>query len=311
MEKGGRVLNFFTSLLLVFAIALNASAAPDFSLSPDGPTLEDLKKRYPNARFKVVSREELEVYRAALAGGGAAAAVDDCGDEISGVSPEGASAAASSADPENWRFWSNLGGGGSGDGKEFLVVVALIGVVVVAALAVYAAGYLLRAASFGLHCRSRDELGLRFSYLTDNTDTQVRHGTLSGLYYSLGYKLPIGTFGLTFEGGHFDMDLREKTANETRKFDGPYLLAGPNFNIPFGAAGSTAFVVELLAGTTTDEDIGVMSTLRLGLDFRLSPEVRWTITLGAAVVKVKTFKGVLTDLDQLNYLSGASLAWRF
>ena len=148
--------------------------------------------------------------------------------------------------------------------------------------------------------------------MAGNTSRRARHGTLTGASYSLGYRIPTGTMGLGMEIGNFDMDLREKSSGQIESFSGPYLLVGPSFNIPFGSnSNGHAFVIDLLAGTTTDKEIGLMSTMRLGLDFNMGSGIRLGVGFGVAVINVKAFKGLITDLDQINYLSGMSVSYRF
>lgn len=196
------------------------------------------------------------------------------------------------------------------NGKEVLIFFAFVGVIVVAALVVYSAGFIWRALRSGYQCRTWTRWGLRYSHISDQTDTQVRRGSMSGVTFSLGYKVPRMTMALTGELGHFDMELRVNSTGQTKKFDGPYLLLGPSFDVPFSSRGHS-FQIELLAGTTSEKDIGLMSTIRFGLDFRASSNTRIGLSLGAALINVKTFKGILTDLDQFNFLSGASLAYSY
>jgi hypothetical protein len=208
-------------------------------------------------------------------------------------------------------YWRPSGGGGSSNGKEILVIVAVIGVVVVAFLVVYSIGYIVTMAQNGFECQIWRDVGFRTSYITDQSATQVRTGRMNSVFYSHGYMVPFGVMGLTGELGFHDLNLTVSATGVERQFKGTYLLAGPSFSIPFNKLGGSAFQIELLAGTSTEKDIGFMSTLRLGVELNVNPEFSLGINLGAALINIKGFDNFLKDDDQLNFMTGAAASYRW
>lgn len=195
--------------------------------------------------------------------------------------------------------------------KDFLIIVAVIGIVIVAALVVYAGAYLYQSFANKLACKSWDELGFRYTNIFDDNDTQVRDGELKGLYYSRGYYFPSGVMGLTAEVGQFKLDLKVNGTGDTRNYSGPYFLVGPTFTFPITALDRQYFAIELLGGTTTESKIGLMSTLRFSLGFNFGPNVGLSIGTGAAFIKVKEFDSYLASHDDLNFMTGFKTTVRF
>jgi hypothetical protein len=198
------------------------------------------------------------------------------------------------------------GGTGGSGGKDFLVVIAVIGVVVVAALLIYSGGYLYEMVSNGFECRAWNEIGVRHSSISDSSEQQTRSGFLNGVYLSKGYFVPYGILGLTAEIGHHGVDLKITGLNFDYKYNGSYLMLGPTFSFPFGFTRSHFFQLELLGGTSNLKEIGLLSTLRLGVVLNVHPRVNIGANMGAALVNIKSFGNYISDYDQLNYLYGIS-----
>lgn len=320
-----------TSLLTRFLLALILATHPQLinrafatSGEPSYQTVEQIRKAYPHARVVAVSPDEYRAYRQLYAQNSVEVktpeetqtrpisqrqAYDPCWQEPQTYQDSSSSNATYVQDGGLPRL-NFTGGGGKAD-KEFLIVVAVIGVVVVAALFVYSIAYLYQVAAQGFDCKVWNEMGYRYSHITDRTDSQIRDGDMSGLYYSVGYKIPIGVMGLTGEIGYHDFSLQVLQTSATKNYNGTYFLAGPSFSFPFGSVQSHAFQVELLAGTSTEKDIGLMSTLRFGADLRITPNFSLGLNLGAALVDIKGFDNYIKDSDHLNYLSGVSASVRW
>ncbi|OQW46433.1 MAG: hypothetical protein A4S09_05535 [Proteobacteria bacterium SG_bin7] len=291
---------------------------------PKKLSVGDIKKQFPGARVLKVSPEEFEVYKRRYAENVpvvvpvANRTYNPCSFD-KGYQPGSLieqKAQYYSEHPEpmpgldfdtNWWNWS----GSSSDGKEILVIVAVIGVVVVAALVVYSVSYIVTMAQAGFKCEVWRDLGARFSYVQDNSNTQIRSGRMNGLYYSQGFIVPFGVMGLTGEVGQHDLNMTVKATSEERQFKGAYFLAGPSFTIPFGRLGGPAFQIELLAGTSSESNIGLMSTLRLGVEFNIENRFSLGLNIGAALINVRDFDNYIRDNDQLNFLSGMATSFRW
>ncbi len=286
-------------------------------------TIDDVRKQFPGAQIRIVSVDEYIDYKNRMQPATAPSPaplptppqrpVDPCA-YAAGLSGEPAGQAVPveySDSTPSWNFNYYGGGSGGGNSKEFLVVVAVIGVVVVAALVVYSVGYLVEMARSGFQCRAWKDFGLRFSYIQDSSKTQLREGKFTGLYYSLGYIVPFGVMGLTAEVGGHNLKMHVNDTSEDKTYEGAYLLVGPSFSIPFDRLGGHAFQIELLAGTSSEKGIGLISTLRFGIELKVAPTFSLGFNLGAALVNIRDFDNYLKDDDQLNFLTGVSSSYRF
>lgn len=286
-------------------------------------TISDLQRLYPNAKIKTVSLEEYSSTRNLYAQNGKV--VEDITGQSEAHSnrqinngcrgynsahPEKTPTQPQEVDPHvNLNSYSGWGGGG--DNKDFLVIVAVVGVVIVAAALIYSVGYIFEMASRGFDCHALDEFGYRYTHVTDHSSKQDREAQFNSIFYTRQYDVPFGLMGLTGEVGHHSIELSIDGVNADQHYNGGYFLIGPSFSFLFGQDNFGAFQIELLAGTSTEKKIGVMSTLRFGFDFRVTPDFSAGINLGAAVIDIKEFDNYFNDRDQLNYLSGASVSYVF
>ncbi len=277
---------------------------------------EEIKARNPDAQIKVVSPAELDRYKKKP---GCGPEPDPLPLEVQAtptpqayVDPHQIAGYRSAGIHHHNDYWlgSSFDNLGSLDGKDLLVVVAVVGAFVVAALFIYSASYLYQASAAGFDCKAYDEVGLRFSYLQDTNSKQSRIGRMHGAYYTLGYDVSFGTLGLTAEVGQHRIDLGVRSADVTKRLEGAYAMAGPSFGFPISNRGDI-FLLELLAGTSTHKEIGLMSNIRLGLDFAAGDNLRLGANVGAGMIDIRGFDGYLTDVDQLSYLFGLQLGFRF
>ncbi|MBT4761522.1 MAG: hypothetical protein HOO06_07490 [Bdellovibrionaceae bacterium] len=197
----------------------------------------------------------------------------------------------------------------SSSNKDALVVVAVIGVVAVAALVVYAGQFVYESINDNFKCQAWQELGFRYSNITDSTETQFRNGNFKGIFYSNTHYIPIGTMGLNVELGTFNLNLETQDNFNTNTYSGSYLMLGPSFTFPLST--NQFFNLELLGGTASTDDIGLLSTLRAGYNVVISDTVSLNLSLGAAYIKVKGLEGYLGHADDLNYLSGFQFSFRY
>jgi hypothetical protein len=311
-----------TLVLALTGFDLPAQAQIPPSPPPPAMTLAQLKRAYPNAEIKVVSEDEMKRLQAKepppLPRSLSRA---DRRSECSGLpdaAPEQSSPPLSThhqTQVSHYRGgpflegdWSRFGGGGGHD-KNFLIVVAVIGVVVVAALFIYAGKYIYEAAQAGLDCKAWDEIGFRASFIDDDSQRQRRYGQMLGLTYTLGYDFSFGVMGLKAEAGGHRLDLNLPQGG-SRRYEGAYALLGPHFDFPITAREDSLYI-DLLAGTSSHRDIGLISRLHLGLQFLLGSQFYAAVDAGAALTDVKGLDGYLQDEDQLNFLSSVSLNYRF
>jgi hypothetical protein len=197
--------------------------------------------------------------------------------------------------------------------------VAVVGVVVVASLIVYSIGYLYQTGTSKLKCLTWRDFGLRASFIDDRNQNQFRSGYMHGFYFSTGYRVPFGVMGLMGELGTHAFDLTINKSSTTtmlksplfNEYKGTYLLVGPSFSIPLTTLNEHLFQIELLAGTSNNKNIGLMSSLRFGISFRVSSQFNIGINAGAALINIKGHENYLNDSDQLNSLLGSSVSYKW
>jgi hypothetical protein len=307
------LLKNFIQLLIIISFAFYfphisyAQSTPPKSNEP--MTVDDLQKKYPDAEIRQVPYDQLE----AVKNGGY---YDECKSfdssnptSKSEALPKGRTDLNDRGPYINFNSVPNFNSGGD---KNFLILVAVVGVIVVAFLVIYSVGYLYQTATSKLKCLTWKDFGLRLSSIDDRNKTQFRSGYMSGLYFSTGYRVPIGVMGLLGELGVHSFDLTiNRLTPISRNYNGTYLLVGPSFSIPFTSLNKHLFQIELLAGTSNNRDIGLMSTLRFGVSFRVSSQLNIGINAGAALINIKGFGNYLKDSDQLNSLLGTSVSYKW
>jgi hypothetical protein len=265
-------------------------------------TLADLEKRYPEAEIRPIPLGHLEDEKARHS----EQEIDECG------GAQQVSAKNSNGDDRDYAPRVNAnsyGHSGGGNSKDFLILVAVVGVIIVAALVVYSIGYLLKSGSNLLKCSAWKDFGARFTYFFEDSKVQLREGRLTGIYFTSGYRVPFGIMGLTTEVGTFNLDMQIKKSLKLKQIGDPYLLVGPSFSLPFKDLNGHRFQIELLAGSSANKGIGLISTMRFGLLFRLAPSLSWGLNTGAALINVKGFDNFLEDHDQLNSIWGTSISY--
>ncbi len=311
------ILILFLSLSLV-----NNSFAFSGEHSQSIKTIEDIKKTYPNAEIKTVSLNTFNKFKTKLANNNlidetpplkASVINDECAyykvmysssnTESKSILPLKINNPSPAFNVESTYS--------SGKDKDFLIVLAVVGVIVVASLVIYTGTYLYRAFENSIECPAWTEYGFRHSSINDDNETQVRKGHLNGLYFSKGYFIPIGVMGFTLEAGQFLIDLKLNSQLQTQSFSGPYLLFGPTFTFPITHLNKIYFSIELLGGTTSEPQIGLMSTLRLSLGFNVTENIGLSLGTGAAFIKMKSLESYLGHYDDLNFLTGIKTTLRF
>jgi hypothetical protein len=306
------------SLLFYFPVFSQTQSIPKYqseNILNENLTVDELQKKYPNAEIKQVPIEELESLRR-----------NKAYQECDSIESKGNNRSLEKGHYQhtdlndrgpflNFNNYVNFNNHGD---KEFLILVAVVGVMVVAALIVYSAGYLYQTTSASLKCLTWIDFGFRASFISDSTSTQSRSGFMHGLYFSSGYRIPIGVMGLMGELGihSFDLTINQSSSHPKSPptnslYRGTYFLIGPSFSIPFSNLNEHLFQIDLLAGTSNNKNIGLISTLRFGLLFRMSSQFNIGLNAGAALINIKGFESYLNESDQLNTLLGTSISYKW
>ena len=209
------------------------------------------------------------------------------------------------------------GGGGKGDGAAVLLIV--IGVVVIAALFVYAGKWLVDSLS-----NDEDyyaywwDLGMQFTRL----DTVAgEHGIFSGVKLSGGFVPNMNTnFGLALEVGRMDLDLsyNRNSKPERINLEGTYWLIGPSVRWLLGNRdaeenlfNSSYVYLTLMGGSSDRKEVDKIATGKIGINTAIGQSLRLGFHLGAFYLGLDEDKGFANDGDNYWYLYGMELGYQF
>jgi hypothetical protein len=292
------------SLFLCLCLALSCYSKQAYATQLEYQSVEEVKQKYSDANIVTVSPAQFEEIKKS----------ETCFEADQAPPPD-------SSYPPNYERGShseggsgnlNLGSSGGDGGKAILVVLAVVGAVVVAIMVVYAVGYIVKAGANGFRCAKSYEIGYRYSEFSDSNRRQVRGGTMYGAYVNVSYPSPMAKLGLTVETGVHNLKLTtfEKILSPiSNEYSGSYLMLGPRFSWELNS--NSEIQLEWIGGTSSAQEIGLMSTMRLGYQIQVSENFGLQLGIGAALINVKGYEGYLKESDNLNYLTGFSLAYRW
>lgn len=207
-------------------------------------------------------------------------------------------------------FFDVMGEIGSGawcDSDGAVVIFIIIGVATVVAVVVYAGLFLYEVASGGGRYDYWWDVQFRTTALTDGGD----RGYIAGLKVSSGFENRKARVGLVLEGGYLDALIRSDDAEIA--LVGGFMMAGAGVRWPFGRStfNPSFFGLELLAGTSGDEDVKLMSAARANVSFGVGARTRLGLSLGALYLGLDAGDGLIKDIDNFTTLAGIETGYRF
>jgi hypothetical protein len=303
--------------LLVAALAINPALAQsqttnEFVIPPE------LKQQFPNAEFQVVSVQEYNELRRRQYSSYSADTLkpilmasqlqDTETNPPSDETPESCEPDCEEekkqhgGGPKMGNFIVDFIGGMASSPEGLVVVLVVAGVILVGVLVFYAGVYLYELAKGKFEPPPWWEARAGLDLVSgENLD-----GTLSGLRFKTG--IPKSPLGLVLEAGYYDLNLKLSDFMEQRY--GAYWLAGPSveFNEP-GNFVSMGF--EFLGGKSLHSKIGVMSTMKLGFNFKASENFVLGVHFGGLYTELKNTSGLINHIDEFNWLFGLDMGARF
>jgi hypothetical protein len=69
--------------------------------------------------------------------------------------------------------------------------------------------------------------------------------------------------------------------------------------------------MEFLAGSTDNEQVGVIAEAKMGLSFGAGERFRWGASLGALNINLNETEGLIRDRSRYHYLFGLEMGYRF
>lgn len=211
----------------------------------------------------------------------------------------------------------NIGGGNKGDAAAVMLIV--IGVVVIAALFIYAGKWLVDMIN-------NDED--YYAYWWDiggqffNLDTGPgEHGNFNGIKFSGGFVPNMNTnFGLTAEIGRMDLDLlyNRNSTPQRINIEGTYWLVGPIVRWLIGGrdsdenfAHNSYIYLELLGGNSDRDGIDMIGVGRIGINTGLGEHLRLGLHYGAFYLGLDEDQGFANDGDNYWNMYGLEIGYQF
>jgi len=205
-------------------------------------------------------------------------------------------------------FLCNLCSGDWGDGNGAVVIYVVIGVAVVAAVVVYATAFLVEALTGTGQHRHWWDLAADATFLTGDGN----RGSLSGARVSAGLENRAAKIGLVLDGGRIDARVRTRDSTQPLNISGGYVMAGTAVRWQLDdAVNPSCFGIELLAGTASAQQVGLISEARATLTFGIGNRARLGLSLGALYLGLKATDGLLTDAHDFSILLGVHSGIRF
>lgn len=287
-------------------------------------TVADIHRRYPDARILHVSREGYPGLAAELSSRGYRPAGEQValnGDDRhvpattgANTRPQKSGDCADTAkerrtgdvslrfavDATNDAFSSRRGGGG-----DSVVLFVVIGTVVLVVWALYAFKYLFDLAAGRRPCGNWSDLTFSSGWATGDREAYARFG---GIRYRTGFRKGSTDVGISAELGESRIELPD----ESLDLRGRYWLLGPLLRWSVGGgANPDYFQMEFLAGSTENEEVGVLAQAKLGLNFGVGERFRWGVNVGALNINLHETEGMIRDRSQYHYLFGLEMGYRF
>lgn len=306
--------------LLCFCISWT-SVFPAYAESP--MTLSELYEKYPDARVIHVSREEYPALTAVLAQNGyrtageraALSDEDERGSRTSTI--KNAKEPGASGDCDEERQASNPGDltlhfsdgnmprlGGSSD--EAAVLFVVIGAVVLVVWTLYAVKYLMDVAAGRRGCGAWSDLVFSSSWVSG---AGVESAWFGGVRFLSGIRDGATDVGLSGEIGRSHIQL----PNDFIDVRGTYWLLGPLLRWRAGGLSSNPhyFQMEFLAGSTTNDEVGLIAQAKAGVSFGAGNNFRWGLNFGALNINLSGTGGIISERSQYHSLLGLDLGYRF
>ena len=339
-----RITSKCTSLVLALAIVLSSLSA-HAEESAGGMTLQELKEKYPRARFVQVSLQEFEQIYSNYPGRNIVLveSTNNAGfqevdvRDMESAKTNGAPASILLIEPEQTQpdepkppvpgrhassrpydpyaphdtcvGFDIFGDIDVGSDEVAIVIFVLVGVVVVAASVLYVGYYAYDVLANGEDYEYWGDSGLRAGFLTGGD----RSGGLYGLRVAGGFwgggAMDVGLAG---EVGYMDVRVAIEDQPMDVRLSGLYGLAGPCLRwVLDGSDNPVCLVLDVLAGTADDSHVGLMSKASANLSWGIGPHARLGLQIGSLYMKLNEDEGPLNTDSDFNLMLGVDVGWRF
>jgi len=185
-----------------------------------------------------------------------------------------------------------------------IIVFVVIGIVVVASIIVPIGKLIIDLLRGDFNYNGWVEFSLLSTLLLSEN-----RGSFHGAKLSAGFKNAVYDVGLASEFGYLTFS---SESDESFDKSGFYLMIGPAVRWYITEDNNPVyFLMELLAGKTEHQDIGLMSVARVGFDFGVGSSVRLGFSFGSVFMDWKITDGAIRKYNDFNLMLGAQVGYRF
>lgn len=193
-----------------------------------------------------------------------------------------------------------------GDHKSAAVVFVIIGTVVIVVWALYSFKFFYDSLLGVASCNKWSDLSFIGSVSSGDANERVQ---FSGLRYMTGLTHEATQFGLSFEIGEAQITLTDLGLSHVT---GVYWFLGPVMRWQLNdAANPSYFLMNFLAGSTENHEVGLLAQTNVGLQFGFDSGMRVGIHAGAIKLDLNEGDGIVSNDGGYYYLYGVNLGYSF
>ncbi len=194
--------------------------------------------------------------------------------------------------------------GWGGNSNDAAVLFVVIGTVVLVVWTLYAFKYLFDIASGQRRCSWTDLVASS----TWTSGDQEESAWFGGVRFLTGIHDGVTDIGLSGEIGESHIRMPEEAID----IRGMYWLLGPLLRWRVSDSNNPHyFQMEFLAGSTDNDEVGVIAQARAGFNFGVGENFRWGMNFGALKIDLSETEGFIGERSQYHSLLGLELGYRF
>lgn len=197
----------------------------------------------------------------------------------------------------------------AGSSDIAVIIFVVVGVVVVAAAFVYAGYFVYDVLSGDLEQRTGwGEAGTRARVFYGGS----RSGGMYGVRFGGGFSGEYADVGLMLEGGYMHGDVAVREDETLVSVSGGYGMLGPTIRWVLEEDINPMMLdMEVLAGMTTDDDLGLVSHASIGLSWGMGSTWRMGLSLGSLYMKIRETEGPVRTPSRFNLTGGMHVGRSF
>ncbi|MGA1870181.1 MAG: hypothetical protein ACMUJM_16715 [bacterium] len=192
------------------------------------------------------------------------------------------------------------------------ILYVVIGVVVVAVLIIYGGKYFYDVATGRGDFQYWWEVGAQSTFFNKaDKETALGRGSMAGLKFTSGIIDQDIRIGLAGEVGYLAVKLNSMFTSKFIDIDGLYGVIGPAIRLCWGKINPHYLSLELLAGSSEHDEVGIISTARAGINWGIMEHIRFGINGGAIYFNLNETEGLFDEEGEFRFIIGIEVGYRF